>query len=200
MDIHMDILKIASDFIASLESCAQRVSGVLICILREKHDSVWNSFVRPFPLEWVAPLVFDRSESISCLATWNRSFKVVTVRIRSRGSRSNEKSGHYFFSIHPSHCYVSAQAMTVETCCNMSQPVSACYDKDVNICQAMSSYVKILSCCQPFAVPDPCKDLAAELYRLTCCWLMHRYEEATFAKLPPLFEGIQSEAVRIAIL
>lgn len=51
------------------------------------------------------------------------------------------------------------------------------------------------SCCQPCAgVPDPCKDLAAELYRLTCCWLMHRYEEATFAKLPALFEGFfQSE-------
>jgi len=64
-------------------------------------------------LEWVAAVVFDRSESIS--------------------SRSKEKSGHYFFSIHPSHCYVSAQ------------------------------------------------DLAAELYRLTCCWLMHRYEEVVRA-------------------
>ena len=99
-----------------------------------------KSCVRPFPLEWVAPLVFDRSESISCLAAWNCSFKVVTVScqlIRSWGSRSNEKSGHYFFSIHPSHCYVSAQAMTVETSFSMLRP--RCQDnsryKYVKICQ-----------------------------------------------------------------
>ncbi|CAJ1461289.1 unnamed protein product [Effrenium voratum] len=66
----------------------------------------------PMPLEWVAPLVFDRTEF---------------------GGIGNDKSGHYFFSIHPSHCYAFAQ------------------------------------------------DLAAELYRLTCCWLMHQYEEVVRA-------------------
>ncbi|CAK9005714.1 Calmodulin-like protein 12 [Durusdinium trenchii] len=68
----------------------------------------------PYPLEWVAPLVFDRSETTSS---------------HTSPSTQKQKSGHYFFGIHPSHCYVSAQ------------------------------------------------DLAAELYRLTCCWLMHRYDE-----------------------
>lgn len=84
---------------------------------------------RPFPLEWVAAVVFDRSESISCpaakLVERSVSFSVYCVVLhyrvvffksncskRRRGSRSKEKSGHYFFSIHPSHCYVSAQ----ETC------------------------------------------------------------------------------------
>ncbi|CAE7814442.1 CML12 [Symbiodinium sp. CCMP2456] len=63
----------------------------------------------PSPVEWGAPLVFDRS---------NR-----------RGSDS-PGPGHYFFSLHSSQTYAQAQ------------------------------------------------DLAAELYRLTCCWLMHRYDEA----------------------
>eukprot|EP00439_Symbiodinium_sp_Y106_P025929 s1345_g3.t1 len=62
----------------------------------------------PSPVEWGAPLVFDRSK---------------------RMSSDSPGPGHYFFSLHSSQTYAQAQ------------------------------------------------DLAAELYRLTCCWLMHRYDE-----------------------
>ena len=60
------------------------------------------------------------------------------------------------------------------------------------------------------------QDLAAELYRLTCCWLMHQYEEARLTSFPPPsmdewntrcrrfasgaqnFESIRREVVRAA--
>ncbi|CAE7561345.1 CML12 [Symbiodinium natans] len=61
----------------------------------------------PSPIEWGAPLVFDRS----------------------KGASSIDSPAHYFYSIHSSQTHAQAQ------------------------------------------------DLAAELYRLTCCWLMHSYDE-----------------------